>query len=181
MWQIDANSTCAPISSFRKRTFTNSHLTCKPASKCWKCGIGAVRVPELLAADNGLSSFNCSFSCVCERVVLFGSELCRNTKIRILFNEYQNCGDEENNNEIREEVRSEIFWAFSIRFIRMKWNDKCYFRFRIFFPSSSQSKWQLWHSFNSILLKSQERNLFHFMHREARVFCPLSIASLRSD
>lgn len=40
---------------------TTFHLTCKLANKCWKWGIGTVRLPELLAAECGLSSFNCSY------------------------------------------------------------------------------------------------------------------------
>lgn len=56
------------------------HLTCKLANKCWKCGIGIVLVPELLATDNGLSSFNCScyccivvvcYACIQNSIILF--------------------------------------------------------------------------------------------------------------
>lgn len=43
------------------RAMESIYLTCRLANKCWKCGIGTVLVPELLAADNGLSSFNSYF------------------------------------------------------------------------------------------------------------------------
>lgn len=38
------------------------YLTCRLANNAWKFGIGTVLVPELLAADKGLSSFNSYFS-----------------------------------------------------------------------------------------------------------------------